>query len=131
MGIFSPVAKGKKGEDYVCKYLKKKRYKIIEVNMRNKYSEIDIIAENKSYIVFTEVKTRTKSDSNFRPVYAVNLQKQKKIMLAAKYYLTVDNKSKKQPRFDVAEVFMKADGKLDSINYIENAYSQGGDYAVL
>ena len=131
MGIFSNITKGKKGENYVCKYLKKKRYKIIDINMRNKYSEIDIIAENKKFIVFVEVKSRTNPDSAFRPVYAVNLQKQKKIMLAAKYYLTTENKSAKQPRFDVAEVFMNSDGKPESINYIENAFSQGGDYAVL
>ena len=131
MGIFSTVAKGKRGEDFVCQYLKKKRYKIIEVNMRNKYSEIDIIAQNKEHIAFVEVKSRTNPNSAFRPIYAVNLQKQRKIMLAAKYYLTTENKSKKQPRFDVAEVFMSPDGNLESINYIENAFAQGGDYAVL
>ncbi len=130
MSILSTVFKGKVGEKSVCKYLRKKRYKIIDVNMRNKYSEIDIIAENKSYIAFVEVKTRTYGYT-IRPSEAVNIQKQRKIMLAAKYFLTYDYKTTKQPRFDVAEVFMTEGGKLDSINYIDNAFYQGGDYAVL
>jgi len=129
MKNFSTLSKGKTGEKYVCKFLKKKKFKILEVNMRNKYSEIDIIAEDKSYIIFVEVKTRT-TDFPIRPAEAVNLQKQHKIMLAAKYYLTYKNISK-QPRFDVAEVYMNENGKLLKINYIENAFMQGGDYAVL
>ncbi|MBE6737106.1 MAG: YraN family protein [Ruminococcaceae bacterium] len=130
MSLFSTVSKGKAGEKFVCKFLKKKRYKIIQVNMRNKYSEIDIIAENRDYIVFVEVKTRT-SDFPIRPLEAVNSQKQQKIMLAANYFLTCCYNTSKQPRFDVAEVFMTQKGKLKSINYIENAFIQGGNYAVL
>ena len=130
MGILSSVSKGKTGENYVCRYLRKKKYKIVQVNMRNKFSEIDIIAENNDFIVFVEVKTRT-HQNDMRPVYAVNLQKQRKIMNAARYYLSFDNKTLKQPRFDVAEVFINDKGKLQNINYIENAFSQGGNYAVL
>lgn len=130
MKLFSTVSKGKTGEDYVCRYLKKNKFKIIDVNMRNKYSEIDIIAQNREYIVFVEVKTRT-TEYPIRPVDAVNLKKQQKILLAANYYLTYDYKTSKQPRFDVAEVFIESDGKLRSINYIENAFGQGGVYAVL
>ncbi len=98
--------------------------------MRNKYSEIDIIAENKEYIIFVEVKTRTGEDSH-RPADSVNLRKQQMILKAAKYYLTFSNQSNKQPRFDVAEVFLTEDkNKPYKINYIENAFSQGGTYAV-
>lgn len=130
MGILSTVSKGKIGEKSVCKYLRKNGYKIIETNMRNRYSEIDIIAENKQFIAFVEVKSRT-GESQYRPADAVNVQKQRKIMLAARYYLSMDNRTSKQPRFDVAEVIISEKGKVESINYIENAFSQGGDYAVL
>ena len=129
MSVYSTISKGKTGEDYVCKYLRKKHYKIVELNMRNRYSEVDIIAENKQYIIFVEVKTRT-SAGTIRPLDAVNSQKRNKIMRAARYYLSCSNKTRKQPRFDVAEVFLNSDNKLESINYIENAFSQGGDYAV-
>lgn len=56
----SPIGIGRIGEEYTARYLKKQRFKIKETNMRNSLSEIDIIAENKTYILFVEVKTRTK-----------------------------------------------------------------------
>ena len=131
MSKLSNISKGKTGEKYVTKYLKKNGYKIIATNMRNKYSEIDIIAENKEYIVFVEVKTRS-SNGAIRPSDAVNFKKQQKILKAAKHYLVYTYKTSKQPRFDVAEVYLSSEKrKPDSINYIDNAFGQGGSYAVL
>lgn len=130
MGIFSTVAKGNMGEDFVAKFLRRNKFKILERNHRNKYSEIDIIAENKEYIIFVEVKSRT-DDSLARPADAVNYRKQQMIIRAAKYYLTYTNQSSKQPRFDVAEVYLsRQNNKPYKLNYIPNAFSQGGSYAV-
>lgn len=130
MKLFSHITKGKIGEDYTVKFLKRNKHKILERNMRNKYSEIDIIAENKEYIIFVEVKSRT-GEGVPRPADAVNLRKQQMILKAAKYYLTYTNQTSKQPRFDVAEVFLsESNNKPYKINYMENAFSQGGDYAV-
>lgn len=89
--------------------------------MRNRISEIDIIAEKKDYIVFVEVKTRTVGQM-LNPAFAVDKKKRSKIILAATKYIT-DNDIRKQPRFDIAEVYLKKDSqKVDSINYIENAF---------
>ncbi len=128
MKILSNIKIGALGEKYTCKYLRKNKYRILEKNYRNKYSEIDIIAENKEYIVFVEVKTRRNNDI-IRPSDSVNFNKQHKIIMAAKYYLSYTYETKKQPRFDIAEVAMN-NNKCCEINYIENAFSQGGDYAV-
>ena len=125
------IIKGKIGEKFTVRYLKKLKYKVLAVNMRNRYSEIDIIAENKEYIIFVEVKTRS-SDQQIRPADAVNRKKQQKIMTAAKHYLLYEYKDQsKQPRFDIAEVFLNEKNKPYSINYIENAFIQGGSYALL
>lgn len=130
MGIFSTVAKGNMGEDFVAKFLRRNKFKILDRNHRNKYSEIDIIAENKEYIIFVEVKSRT-DDSLARPADAVNYRKQQMIIRAAKYYLTYTNQSSKQPRFDIAEVYLsERNNKPYKLNYIPNAFSQGGSYAV-
>lgn len=126
----SPIGIGRIGEEYTARYLKKQRFKIKETNMRNSLSEIDIIAENKTYILFVEVKTRTKSNCDFRPLDAVTDRKMNLIMKSASAYM-MRNKVKKQPRFDVAEVFLDSSTlKVSDFNYIENAYIQGGDYAV-
>ena len=128
MAILSNIDKGQLGEKYTIKYLKKHKYKIIQRNMRNRYSEIDIIAENEEYIIFVEVKTRSNGQP-IPPSYAVNKAKQFKMLKAAKYYLSYTNHSDKQPRFDVAEVFLNTKNKPEKINYISNAFVQGGIYA--
>lgn len=129
MNNLSTSEKGQIGEDYAVKHIKRMGYRISQRNMRNKYSEIDIIAENKEYIIFVEVKTRT-GEFDLRPSFAVDRIKQQKIISAAFGYIK-SNKIKKQPRFDVAEVFLGLeDFEPYKINYIENAYSQGGAYAV-
>ncbi len=130
MKELSNIQKGAKGEKYTVKYLKRHKFRILALNMRNRFSEIDIIAESKEYIIFVEVKTRGENQP-LRPAVAVNFAKQQKIMQAAKYYLAYTYKSNKQPRFDVAEVFLNYKNKAVRINYIENAFGQGGNYAVL
>ena len=129
MNILSPILKGDIGERYITKHLKRNGYKILCKNMRNFCSEIDIIACKDNVIAFVEVKTRT-AGQKIPAVYAVDNKKQKKIMSAAFKYLA-DNKIEKQPRFDVAEVYLnKSTHKVESINYIENAFYQGGSYGV-
>ncbi len=128
MKSLSPIAKGDIGEKYTIRYLRRKGFRIIERNMRNKHSEIDIIAENKEYIIFVEVKTRSE-DSIIRPVYAVDKVKQEKIIKAAHYYLNYSYKTSKQPRFDISEVTLNKRNKPANINYISNAFTQSGNYS--
>ena len=49
---------GKTGEEKAEKFLKGKKYKIIEKNYRCLYGEIDIIAEHNKTLVIVEVKYR-------------------------------------------------------------------------
>lgn len=121
MKKFSTQNIGEIGEEYTVKFLKKKKYKILERNYRKRYGEIDIIAENKNYIVFVEVKTRHK-DSMTSAADAVNRQKQIRIIKTASMYLA-ENETDKFCRFDVCEVYINSDNlKLVDINYIEAAF---------
>ena len=121
MKKFSKQNIGDIGEEYASKFLKKKKYKILERNYRKRYGEIDIIAENKNYIVFVEVKTRH-TDSMTSAADAVNRQKQIRIIKTASLYLA-ENETEKFCRFDVCEVYVNADNlKLVDINYIEAAF---------
>lgn len=121
MKKFSTQNIGEVGEEYAVKFLIKKKYKILERNYRKRYGEIDIIAENKNYIVFVEVKTRHK-DSMASAADAVNRQKQIRIIKTASLYLA-ENETEKFCRFDVCEVYVNADNlKLVDINYIEAAF---------
>ena len=115
---------GRVGENQACKFLKKKKYKILEKNFACTFGEVDIIAQDKETIVFVEVKTR--SDERFgEPMEAVNDTKQRRIILSAKYYLQKCgiNENDISVRFDVIEI--KNDNGNLTINHIENAFITG------
>lgn len=117
----SPIEKGRIGEKYIARYLRRNGYRIIERNMRNMISEIDIIAVNKEYIVFVEVKTRTVGQP-FPAISAVNAEKRRKIKAAAHSYINYKRFTKK-PRFDVAEVYIsKEKCKVVEMNYHKGAF---------
>ena len=115
---------GRIGEKASAKFLRKSRYRILNKNLHISHNEIDIIAENKEYIVFVEVKTRSINNdfTNFVPSQAVTKEKQRRIISAARAFLSGYKKSR-QPRFDVIEVYLsKENQKVIKINYIINAF---------
>ena len=67
------------GEMQAVKYLRKKKYKIIDTNYRTRFGEIDIICEYENFIVFAEVKTRSEN-SIAQPMEFVDGKKQKNII---------------------------------------------------
>ena len=110
---------GAYGEVVAARYLRDNGYTILAANYRTRLGEIDIIAENRKFIVFVEVKTRTEG-SLIDAALAVDYGKQQRIAATAQSYLS-KNGIKLQPRFDVAEVYV--DGlEIKDFNYIENAY---------
>ena len=117
---------GRYGEKIACEYLKNQKYKIIDQNFYSSHNEIDIIAENKQYIIFVEVKTRSClsiEDLNYgSPASAVTYSKQKRTLAAARSYLN-EHQTRKSPRLDVIEVFLnKNDNSVIKINHIEDAF---------
>ena len=117
---------GSHGESIACKFLKKEGYKILGRNKHESHKEIDIIASNKDYIAFVEVKTRSVEDDLFNPygtpASAVTVSKREKLIFAARSYLRA-NPTEKQPRMDVIEVYLKkGTKKVLKINHFENAY---------
>ena len=53
---------GPLGEALAAEYLRKKHYRIEAMNYRTRLGEIDIIASNRQYLVFCEVKLRKSAD---------------------------------------------------------------------
>ena len=73
------------GEALAAEYLRKKRYSIVACNYRSKFGEIDLIAANRRYLVFVEVKYR-RSGAYGNPAEAVDGRKQRTICRVADYY---------------------------------------------
>lgn len=109
---------GQKGEDIAVDHLKKAGYKIRHRNWKSGKRELDIVAENKEFIVFVEVKTRN-YDYQMPPVSSVNSEKQRSIIYAADGYLQKFNINK-ESRFDVITIIFK--GQTSEIDHIENAF---------
>ena len=113
---------GKVGEIIATNYLKQKGYKIIANNYKNPIGEIDIIAQDKNYLVFVEVKTRI-SRAFGDPAEAVNYFKQQKIRQVATMYLKQHNLLQTNCRFDVVAI-LGQNGDED-VRHIENAFWWG------
>ena len=113
---------GKRGEQLAADYLKKKGYAILERNWKYGNLELDIIARNKTDIIFVEVKTRS-DDSLLRPEEAVGWQKQRFITVAASHYYQ-HTRCNLNPRFDVISIVWN-EHRCD-INHIEDAFPSRG-----
>ena len=126
---------GQLGEKIAADFLVKNGYKIVDRNRHISRNEIDIIAEDSSFLVFVEVKTRSVAyeESSYygSPGRAVDYKKRSNIVSAAKAYLMC-NYTDKQPRIDVIEVYMKdrSDNSISpqilSINHIRDAFDNKG-----
>ncbi len=98
---------GNKGEDLAADFLKKNGYRILFRNFRYGKYEVDIIAENKEFLVFVEVKTRAENPLD-PPANAITRDKQKAMIWAAEAYVKRYS-IEKESRFDVIIVIQKGD----------------------
>ena len=75
--------RGHAGENAVAEYLREQGYEIIAQNWKNKYCEIDLVAQKNKQLLFVEVKYRKNSDG----LEAITSQKLQQMRFAAEYYL--------------------------------------------
>lgn len=111
---------GSQGEQWAASYLSKNKYKIIQKNFKTRIGEIDIIAMDKEYIVFIEVKTRT-NDNFGLPCQAVDYRKQITIGKVAALYLVNNKLQNESCRFDIIEVCVDENNK-HTISHIKDAF---------
>ena len=116
----SSQAVGKSGEELAQKFLKKKKYRIINRGYRLFRGEIDIIAYDKDTLVFIEVKTRRGSKFG-QPEEAVTLSKQKQIQKIAQGFLIFNQLENIKCRFDVIALNLD-DNQAYTIKHFINAF---------
>lgn len=108
---------GKEGEEQAVIFLKSLGYKILDRNFRIRGGEIDIIAKEKSAVVFVEVKARGNMIFG-QPGESINNKKLRKIIKTAEYYMLSHDLNNSIVRYDAVEVFY-IDGRFE-INHIKN-----------
>ena len=113
---------GQWGEALVAQDLREKGWTIQAAGYRCRMGEIDLVATNKKFLVFVEVKLR-KDDHFATAAEAVTYKKQERLRAAAQIYL-MRYPTQLQPRFDVAEVYAPqgTDTPKPTIRYIENDF---------
>lgn len=91
------------GETVAAEYLRKKHFRVIATGYRCRFGEIDLIVQNRRFLVFVEVKLR--GSNRFAEAREfVDAAKQERLRKTALLYLG-QFPTELQPRFDVIEVY--------------------------
>ena len=110
---------GRQSEALAVRHLKRQGYRIVAQNYRNRLGEIDIVAKDRSTLVFVEVKAR-RTPRFGPPKAAVTPQKQRKLSMVALAYLKETGQSEAAARFDV--VAIDASAPQPVIEVVKNAF---------
>lgn len=100
---------GRLGEDLAAEHLRSKGYRILERNVRTRYGEIDVVAQDGACLVFVEV--RTMASREFAPEESVTPSKQRRMAALAEGYLASHGKGDGEWRADVVAIEMGTDGR--------------------
>jgi len=114
---------GKIGEKLAQKFLKKRGYRICEMNFRCREGEIDIIAQQKDCLVFVEVRTKSNLDFG-TPEESITRNKKEKLITSALTYINTHQNLPDLWRIDVVAIELDQKGKAKRIELIESAVDQ-------
>ena len=118
---------GKLGEKVAQKFLRKQGYHIYEVSFRCPQGEIDIIAQQKDYLVFVEVRTKSSLDFG-TPEESLTQSKKKKLIASALTYAKTHQNLPSLWRIDVVAIELDDKGQAKRIELIENAIEQDSPF---
>lgn len=115
---------GEKGENLVANYLSEKGWQILAQRWNCRWSDLDVVASDRSNLIFVEVKTRSAGNWDEDGLLSITPKKQGKLWQAARAFL-----GEHQPqfdhfncRFDVALVSHRTNS-LCLKTYLENAFT--------
>ena len=110
------------GEALACEYLRGRGCRIVACNYRSRFGEIDVIAEDRKFLIFAEVKLRKSAEYGAAREF-VDARKQERLRQTALLWLE-GHETRLQPRFDVIEIYGDTDTthRQRRLNQIENAF---------
>lgn len=114
---------GKLGEKLAQKFLKKRGYHILETGFRCREGEIDIVARQKDYLIFVEVRTKSNLDFG-TPEESITRRKKEKLITSALTYIETHQNLPPSWRIDVVAIEIDPKGNTQRIELIENAVEQ-------
>ena len=112
---------GSFGEALARDYLISKGYKILNMNFRNKFGEIDIICKKNNLLIFCEIKS-SYSNSFGSPIESITCYKQKQIIKLSELYLISKKYYNFNVRYDIIEVIFNTITSSHIINHVQDAF---------
>ena len=112
--------RGRWAEQTALEYLLTKNLELLDKNYRSQFGEIDLIMQDKSIVLFIEVRYRS-SDHFHTALESINKKKCVRIISTSHQYLS-ENRSASQLdcRFDV--VVLSGSQETPTIEWIKNAF---------
>ena len=111
---------GVRGEEMAAAYLKRKGFRIVEVNVRCRLGEIDLVAMEGETVVIVEVKSK-RGRSHGSPEDMLTAAKQRRLTLLARTYLQRRRWLSRPARFDVVAIDWEESGG-ERIRYYRDAF---------
>lgn len=120
---------GRFGERVAIRYLLLHGYLVRRRGyMTEDGNEVDLIATNREYVIFVEVKTRlleVKNPNEPRPASAVFPDKQRSIIAAARHY-AANHPSERKKRLDIIEIYVSEKNgrkRVAEVKHLKGAFN--------
>jgi putative endonuclease len=120
--VLSHLFLGRRGEREAERYLRRKGIRTLVRGYRTPWGEIDLVARDGETLVFVEVKTRQQGE----PAEAVDLEKQRRLTLAALRFLKEYGLLEQRCRFDVVALVWPDGQRTPEIEHFPNAFEAVG-----
>ncbi|MEW6368606.1 MAG: YraN family protein [Acidobacteriota bacterium] len=111
-------ARGGRGEDLAAERLVDLGMTILDRRYRNKFGEVDIVAEDGETLVFVEVKSRTSGTTGGEPWEKVNPSKLRRICRVGEIYASERRMTDRPMRVDM--IGITCDGDNVSITHYQD-----------
>jgi len=110
---------GAYGEKLAAEFLVRQGYRILEMNVKDSYQELDIIAVKGKWLVFVEVKTRL-SQAYGDGIESMSQKKQRALKYAISQYIAKHRLYQKEPRGDLILVNIDKYKKTAKIKHFQD-----------
>jgi len=123
-----PADLWRQGEELAAAYLEASGYAVLARNWRTRAGELDIIAREADWMVFVEVRTRTKGAGQSphfgSPEESIGAQKQARLVRMVEAYLH-DSAWAGPVRIDVIALELAPDGSVQRLAHFRDAVGGG------
>ena len=108
------------GERVAAAHLEANGYRILATRFRVREGEIDLVAQRGAVVAFVEVKTR-RGDAMGGATEAIDARKAQRLALVAEAFGQQHPELPPERRIDLIAIDLDADGRVVSLQHIENA----------